>query len=123
MPVAIERPVPVAAWVVAGTSVAAFAFFGTFGALGVSERSADGCATGCPSAQKTEVDTKFVVADIALATGVVALGAAAWIYLARPTITVPVRTVGRGHRDPSGTTWLDVRPAPGGGIAAVSGTF
>jgi hypothetical protein len=112
-PLVTERPIPVTAWVVAGTGLAAFAFFGTFGALGVSERSADGCATGCPATDKTSVDTKFVVADIALATGVVAIGAAVWIYLARPTVATPTRAA----------AFLDFRPTPGGGVGLVGGRF
>ena len=123
VPVVTERPVPVVTWIVAGTGVAAFAFFGTFGALGVSQRSSDGCATGCSATDKSSVDTKFVVADIALAAGVVALGAAAWIYLARPTITVQGRPTGQGREIDLGAASLDFRPVPGGGVAAISGTF
>jgi hypothetical protein len=115
VPLVTERPIPIATWVVAGVGVAGMAFFGTFGALGVSQRSADGCAAapGCPSADKTSVDTKFVVADIALATGVVALGAAAWIYLARPSVKVEARPA----------AFFDFRPTPGGGVGVVGGRF
>ena len=110
-----ERPIPVATWVVAGIGVAGMAFFGTFGALGVSQRSTDGCASapGCAASDKTSVDTKFDVADIALATGVVALGAAAWIYFARPSVAVEARPA----------AFFDFRPAPGGGVGVLSGRF
>jgi hypothetical protein len=112
-PAETTRPVPVAAWVTAGIGVAAFAFFGTFGALGVSERSAYGCATGCPANEKSTVDLKFDVADVSLVTGVLALGAATWMYLARPTVTASPRTGG----------FFDLRASPGGGVAVVGARF
>jgi hypothetical protein len=112
-PAETTRPVPVAAWVTAGIGVAAFAFFGTFGALGVSERSAYGCASGCSANEKSTVDVKFDVADVSLVTGVVALGAATWIYLARPPVTASPRTGG----------FFDLRASPGGGVAVVGARF
>jgi hypothetical protein len=112
VPLATDRPIPVAAWIVAGTGVAAFTFFGVFGALGVSERGSDGCATGCSTNDRSSINTKFDIADVGLVTGVVALGAAAWIYLARPTIAVVPKT-----------GFIDFRPAPGGGVAVLGGRF
>jgi hypothetical protein len=112
VPLATDRPVPVAAWIVAGTGVAAFVFFGVFGALGVSERASDGCASGCSANDRSSVNTKFDVADVGLVTGVVALGAATWIYLARPTLAVVPKT-----------GFFDFRPAPGGGVAVVGARF
>jgi hypothetical protein len=109
----LSRPVPVLVWVAGGVSVAAFAVFGTFGALGVSERSADHCAppVGCPSSEKSEVDTKFIVADVALGVGVVALGVTAWQFFARRSIPQQSGAV------------VDFHAVPGGGVATLGGRF
>jgi hypothetical protein len=112
-PVLAKGPFPVAGWIAAGVGVAAFGFFGTFGGLGVSERSSYGCATGCPSAEKSAVDSKFVVADVALGVGVVAVGTVVWIYLARPTVTL--------QAPPS--AFVNFHPVPGGGLGVFTERF
>src|SRR5262249_25551731 len=84
-----ERPIPTASWLLGGLGVLALGSYGTFGALGLSERSENHCDTGCSSSQKKDVDAKLQIADISLGVAVVALGAATWFYLARPTIRVP----------------------------------
>jgi hypothetical protein len=85
-PRATSRPVPPSAWAAGGVGIAAMGAFGVFGALGVSERGSNHCDTGCTGGQKNSVDTKFLVADIALGVGLVALAAATWLYLTRPTV-------------------------------------
>ena len=84
-----ERPVPALVWVVGGLGVAAVASFATFGALGVAERNADHCDTGCTQDQKNGVDSKYLVANISLGVGVVALAVATWLYLSRPAVVAP----------------------------------
>jgi hypothetical protein len=112
-PLPLSRPVPVLVWVAGGVSVAAFAVFGTFGALGVSERSADHCGppSGCPQSEKSVVDTKFIVADVGLGVGVVALGVAAWQFFARPSIPR------------QGAAIVDFHAVSGGGVATLGGRF
>lgn len=105
------RPVPVLAWVFGGLGVAALASFGTFGALGVSERSTDHCDTACPSAQKSDVDTKFLIADVSLGVGVVSLAVATWLFLSRPSVAT------------TSTAYIDLRPTTGGGVAVVGSRF
>jgi hypothetical protein len=107
---ATERPVPVAAWVSGAVGVAGLGVLGVAGVLGVSQRSADHCDTGCPQAQKSGVDNLFNVADVGLAVGVVGVGLAAVLFLVRPTVERPA-------------AYLDLRPAPGGGVAVVGGRF
>jgi hypothetical protein len=101
----VSRPVPAAAWVSSGISVAGFALFATFGALGLSERNSDHCNTGCDQSQKSDVDVKYTVADVGLGVGVVALGVAAWQFFARPSA-------------PPSTSAVRVSPTRGGGAAA-----
>jgi hypothetical protein len=99
---------PVLTWVAGGVGIAALAGFATFGALGVSARASDGCASapGCSQADSSSVRDKFLAADISLGVGVVALAVATWSYLARP----------------SGVT-LDLHARPGGGVAFVGASF
>jgi hypothetical protein len=79
-----ERPVPVPAWVFAGVGAVALVSFATFGTLGILDRGADHCDTGCPADQKNAIATKFLIADVSLGVGVVALAVATWFYLSRP---------------------------------------
>jgi hypothetical protein len=106
-----SRPVPLSAWVAGSVTVAGLAVFGTFGALGLAARNEYGCASGCTQAQKSEVDTKYTVADVGLGVGVVALGVAAWQFFARPTVprTSAVR--------------FDLRSVNGGTMATFAESF
>jgi hypothetical protein len=92
-PPASLRPVPLGAWSAGGVGLAAMGTFGVLGALGVAQRSANHCDTGCPADQKSAVDSKFLVADVALGVGIAALAAAAWLYLTRPTVEAPLPAV------------------------------
>ncbi len=109
---ASSRPVPLGAWIAGGIGAVGIVAFGAFGAIGVSDRSASGCGTGCPQSPKDRVDTELRVADISLAVGVVGLGVATVLFLTRPSVSEP----------PGGVT-LDVRPAPGGGLATFGARF
>ncbi len=81
----LARPVPLPTWVTGALGVAGMASFAVFGALGLSERSADHCATQCASSAADEVETKFRVADASLAVGVASAAVATVFYLMRPT--------------------------------------
>ncbi len=108
---ASSRPVPLGAWIAGGIGVLGFVGFGAFGGIGVSDRSASGCDTGCSSSQKDRVDTELRVADISLGVGVVGLGVATVLFLTRPSAAE------------SAAVLLDVRPAPGGGLATLGARF
>jgi hypothetical protein len=86
VPVVLEREVPVSAWVLGGVGVAALASFGTFGAIALGQRGSDHCDSGCTPAQKTNVETKYIVADASLGVAVVALAVATWVYFAHPKV-------------------------------------
>ena len=112
--VVTERPVPVAAWLSAAVGVAGLGVLGVAGSIGVSNRSSEHCDTGCPQAQKSGVDSLFVVADVGLGVGVAGLTLATVLFLVRPTVEHP----------PSATaTYFDLRPTPGGGVAVLGGRF
>jgi hypothetical protein len=81
-----SAPVPAGAWIMGGVGVAALASFGTFAVVGINQRSRDGCDTGCTQAESDSVNRKFLVADVSLGVGIVALGIATWITLSRPEV-------------------------------------
>jgi hypothetical protein len=113
---ATSRPVPVLAWVLGGVGAAAAVSFATFGTLGLAQRGGSDCSqsarhdvfTSC----QDSAHTKFQVADVALGIGIVALGAAAWVYLKRPSVEQSSPSVAVG-----------LRASPGGAVAAVGGSF
>jgi hypothetical protein len=108
---ASSRPIPLAVWIAGGVGVVGMAAFAGFGAIGVSDRSSSGCDVGCSQSDKSRVDLELRVADISLAVGVVGLGVATWLFLARPTVTE------------SQPVALDVHPTRGGGVATLGLRF
>jgi hypothetical protein len=88
----IRRPVPAGAYVLAGLGVLAVGGFATFAELGMSKKNqlnaAGACAPFCSDSQVSPVKTDFLIGDISLAAGVVALGSAAVVLLTRPTIVI-----------------------------------
>jgi hypothetical protein len=74
------RAIPMATWILGGVGLAALGVFGYFGASGVSAFDHAGCSAGCSASEKSDVETRFRVADVSLGVGVLALGAATVIY-------------------------------------------
>ncbi len=66
----------------AAVGAVGLASFATFGVLGLSERSSlkDSCANACTDAQVSTLKTRFIVADVSLAVGIVGLGVATALY-------------------------------------------
>lgn len=92
-----KAPFPTAAVVTAGVGLLAF---GTGVAFGVSAKSdrdaleAEPCAAvrKCDPAQVDSVSRRYVIADIGMAAGVVAVGIATVLWLTRPTSSTTVVT-------------------------------
>jgi hypothetical protein len=105
LPVAARaQPTPVAAYVLAGVGVAALGGFAAFAITGKSAESAmDGCKPACSQAQADKMRLRYLLADISLGVGVVALGAGGYLYFS-------------ANRQPAGTAWT-------GGNVAWRGTF
>jgi hypothetical protein len=91
-PAAVE-PAPVAAssspnvlpWALGGVGVLGVAGFTIFGLRGMSmESDLDACKPTCNKSQIDDVRSSYVIGDISLAVGVVALGAAAVLFLTAP---------------------------------------
>jgi hypothetical protein len=103
-------------WVFAGVAVAAFATETYFGVAGLNQRSEylshGGCAPHCSLSEKNSVQTKFVVADVALGMGLVSSGVAAYFFFRR----------GAPKWAPLATS-VDLLPRPGGAEVTLVGHF
>ncbi len=77
-----EAKLPIAAIVAGSVGVLALGSSVYFGLSAQHEfdRLKEECAPRCAEADAGAVQTKILIADVALATGVAALGAAAWLY-------------------------------------------
>jgi hypothetical protein len=107
------RPVPIAAWILGGVGVIALGSFATFGTIGVVHRGDDQCGTGCAPSQKDSVDSQLRIADVSLGVSAVALAIAAWVYFHRPSVAATGST----------SAIIDVKAAPGGGVATLGLRF
>ena len=87
---------PLGAFGVAGLGVAAlgaFAYFHFSAKSDIDDMRAT-CAPRCDQSRVDDANTKIIVSDVALGAGVVALGIATWLFFARPTKVVEVRSAG-----------------------------
>jgi hypothetical protein len=104
-------------WVLGGVGVAGIALFGTFGALGLSEKSdaEETCAPNCDDDTVSSIRTKFVVGDIGLGVGVASLAAAVVVGI--------VSASGGGDEAAAMPVRVGAAPVLGGGIAVLEGSF
>ncbi len=98
------KKTPVAAYVLTGVGAAALGSFAAFAITGKSAQSAmDGCKPNCKQAQVDKMRRRYLLADISLGVGVVALGAGGYFYFS-------------ASREPNGSAWR-------GGSVGLRGTF
>ena len=111
-----ERPVPAAVWVLGGVGVAALASFAGFAVAGASQRDdlKSSCEPLCASGDVSKVRTKLVVADVSLGVGIVALGAATYLFVTRPATSRPATGL---------VLPIDVRTRTGGAMMSWTGSF
>lgn len=79
-----RQGIPTMTYVLGGVGVLGLAGFGFFGVTGLSKESdLDQCKPFCPSNEVDAVRTRYMLADISLAVGAVALGGASYFYFTR----------------------------------------
>ena len=119
-PVPRDESSLVPAFIVGGIGVVALGSFAIFALQGMNDKDEleTTCAPNCPQRDVDKLETKFIIADISLGVGVVALAVSAYMFVTRPKVS---RT-GTAARRLRGLRF-DVAPAPGGGAAAVHATF
>ncbi len=109
-------------WVLGGVGVVGLGLFGTFGGLGLSQKSKDagagGCAPRCTDAEVSSIRTKFIAADVSLSIGLASLAGAG-------VFGILAATSGSKSAKPKSATSLTVTAGPtyGGGFLGVSGGF
>ncbi len=81
-PEPIRAKPPAMAWVLGSAGVAAL---GSFTYFAISGKSQSSCAPRCSDADVDEIYRKYLVADISLGVGVVALGVATYLFLKTPS--------------------------------------
>lgn len=89
-----RKPIPAAAYVLAGVGVLGLSSFAYFGFSGLNEKGKlddSKCAPACNQSDIDSIRTKFIVADVSLGVSIAALTASA------------VVTLTRGYKDPSPT--------------------
>jgi hypothetical protein len=102
-----RRPVPASVYIAGGASAGALAGFAYFALSGRSELSElrATCGASCQERDVSAARQKLLVGDVFLASGVVALGVATWLFLSRPTVAPRTVTfdVQAGPRQASAT--------------------
>ncbi|WP_437693786.1 hypothetical protein [Sorangium sp. So ce176] len=124
-----EPSIPPLAWAAGGVGVAGLAVFAVAGALSL-DAEADlraTCAPRCAADDVRAVRVQHAVADVGLGVGVVALGAAAWLYLTRPAAAPPPQPAAatplRAGASALRPFFPALRPFFSGAAAGVEGAF
>lgn len=96
-------PVPWLVWPLGGLGVVGIAGFAYFGITGEADQNSTRarCAPYCKPADVNPIQTKFVIADVSLGVGAVALGAAALVALLQPG-PGPTKSVSGARTSPQG---------------------
>ncbi|AUX32962.1 MULTISPECIES: hypothetical protein [Sorangium] len=113
-----EPAVPGLVWASGALGAAGLAVFAVAGALSLSAEAdlRATCAPRCPGDDVRAIRVQHAIADVGLGVGVVALGAAAWLYLTRPAAARPPNA-GAAAPGPA------LRPFVAGAAAGIEGAF
>jgi hypothetical protein len=100
-PPATRGPLPWVVWPLAGVGVAGVGAFTYFGLSGKAEENSllgpTGCAPKCTPEQTDPARTKFLIANVSLGVGIVALGAAAIVAILHQSAPPPPPSAAAGH--------------------------
>jgi hypothetical protein len=114
-PADVPRASPVLAYVVGGAGLAAVGSSLLLAHWGREDNILlERCAPNCSQQSVDHVRRLYIAADITLGAGVLAIGAATWLYLSRPDIEDSPRA--QAYR-------FDVRPLASGAFATVGRAF
>jgi len=81
----VERPVPVAFWLVGSVGAVAVVGGVIFESLGLAKAGElDACKPGCAAGDVAEMSRDFLIGDVALGVGTLGLASALIIYFTRP---------------------------------------
>jgi hypothetical protein len=109
--------IPWTVWALGGFGVAGIGSFAGFGLSGKSDENADarpktqgGCAPDCTNNQVDSIRTKYLVADISLGVGLVALGAAVVIGVLHASASPPQASGNRSSYANDAADWAQFPP-------------
>jgi hypothetical protein len=106
-----------APYVAAGIGLAGLGGFALFTQWGRSDNAElTRCAPNCSEGTLDHIRNLYIVADVSLGVGIVALGAAAWLFLSSDGSKPPASVKTTAYT-------FDVRPSPSSVIATMSGRF
>jgi hypothetical protein len=118
LPVEKERPVPPLFYVLSGTTVAGFATFAVLGLMGESTKSdlESSCSPHCSTSEVSSLETRFIVADVAVGIGAASALGALVVFLTRPEQDKP-------HASVPAVSSVGLKPIPGGAALQWHGAF
>jgi hypothetical protein len=88
--------IPGGALVAGGVGAVGLGVFAVFGILGITERSDAGCDAGCVASDYDRIQTKFLVADVALGVGIAGVVVAgAFLLFGKRGEELPAKALGR----------------------------
>ncbi|MCA9639890.1 MAG: hypothetical protein H6718_05025 [Polyangiaceae bacterium] len=107
-----DAGVPTLTWVLGGVGVLALGSYAYFGFQAKSERDdLDGCKPSCTESDVDSARSKWLISNVSFGVAVVAIGAAVWIGLDRPSA------------DRAPTSRAGLTPTPGGAVGVFSTAF
>jgi hypothetical protein len=108
------------AFIAGGVGAAGLISFAVFGALGKSQESdlRESCEPDCSDEEISQVETKFLIADISLGVGVAGIATGVVLFI----LSMPSGDDSAAADDAARIS-VDVAPARGGGFASLSGRF
>jgi hypothetical protein len=120
----LVRPVPAVVYVLGGVAVAAFGTFAVLGLTGNSTKqhleSTCGPTHTCSQSDVSSLETRFVIADVAVGVGAVAAVSALTVFLLRPAHAAHPLAV---TAPSSAVMALGVAPTAGGAALEWTGSF
>jgi hypothetical protein len=113
-PAASKGPVPLSSWILGGLGLVALGSFAAFASIGKSKEKdlMGSCAPKCEETEVVKMERSYLMADISLGVGVVAVGAAAVLFFTR-----------KPREDSTATNKLEVLPGLGSGMLRWTARF
>ncbi len=123
VPVVTTRPVPSIVYVMGGIALAGAAGFSAFAVAGNSKRNdlESECAPFCSNSDRSSVSGRYLVADISLGIGLLAVAAGTYFYLSRPE--VPLEQTRTGKSSPTPDTKVEIGTLRTGIFAQLQRSF
>jgi hypothetical protein len=119
---AAKPPTPKLTYVLGATGALGLGGFALLTYWGRKDNDGLGqCKPDCPHATVQHIHNLYLLADISLGAGIVAIGAAYWAYVRSRSVESGQEQASRSHEE--ALLRFDLQPTRAGALAGVSGTF